>query len=115
MNPPESMKKLPLALVLALVLAISGLISPAMAQSDCRPAQADATRIVDRGRLKTVVGPLADFDPCHRSVRLDTPGFFATQRGDKPPLVIIAHGGGGLGGYEREFAKLLNRHGYTYA
>ncbi len=100
-------------LFVALALAVGALSSPAMAQSDCRPAPPDAMRIVDRGPVKTVVGPLADFDPCHRSVRLDTPGFFATKRGDKPPLVIIAHGGGGLGGYEREFAKLLNRHGYA--
>ncbi|MFM7009506.1 MAG: dienelactone hydrolase family protein [Betaproteobacteria bacterium] len=63
--------------------------------------------------MKTVTGPLADFDPCHKSVRLDTPSFFAKKRGDKPPLVIIAHGGGGLGGYEREFAKLMNQQGYA--
>jgi len=31
----------------------------------------------------------------------------------KPPLVIIAHGGGGLGGYERDFAKLMNQQGYA--
>ncbi len=85
----------------------------AWAQTDCRPFNPDNTKIVDRGPVKTVTGLLADFDPCHRSVRLDTPTFFAKKRGDKPPLVIIAHGGAGLGGYEREFAKLMNQQGYA--
>lgn len=85
----------------------------AWAQSDCNPSSPEDTKIVERGPVKTVTGPLANFDPCHKSVRLDTPSFFAPKRGDKPPLVIIAHGGGGLGGYEREFAKLMNQQGYA--
>ncbi len=28
-------------------------------------------------------------------------------------MVIIAHGGGGIGGYEREFAKLMNQNGFA--
>lgn len=89
------------------------LCSTAWAQTDCSPFNPENTKIVDRGPVKTVSGPLADFDPCHKSVRLDTPSFFAKKRGDKPPLVIIAHGGGGLGGYEREFAKLVNQQGFA--
>ena len=85
----------------------------AWAQADCSPSSSDDTKVVDRGPVKTVIGPLAKFDPCHKSVRLDTPSFFAKKRGDKPPLVIIAHGGGGLGGYERDFAKLMNQQGYA--
>ena len=85
----------------------------AWAQSDCNPSSPEDTKVVDRGPVKTVIGPLAQFDPCHKSVKLDTPPFFATKRGDKPPLVIIAHGGGGLGGYERDFAKLMNQQGYA--
>lgn len=85
----------------------------AWANSECSPASPQDTQIVDRGPVKTVVGPLASFDPCHPSVRLDSPSFFAKKRGDKPPLVIIAHGGGGLGGYERDFAKLMNQQGYA--
>lgn len=85
----------------------------AWAQTDCSPFNPEDTKVVERGPVKTVSGPLANFDPCHKSVRLDTPSFFAKKRGDKPPLVIIAHGGGGLGGYEREFAKLMNQQGYA--
>jgi len=41
------------------------------------------------------------------------PSLFSKKRGDKPPVVIIAHGGGGIGGYEREFAKLMNQNGFA--
>jgi dienelactone hydrolase len=97
---------------------ISGVVwvmvtSVAMAQDECVPFNPEDTKIVDRGPVKTVVGPLAQFNPCHASVRLDTPWFFAKKRGEKPPLVVIAHGGGGLGGYERDFAKLMNQQGYA--
>ncbi len=85
----------------------------AWAQADCSPSSPEDTQIVDRGPVKTVVGKLANFDPCHKSVRLELPGFFSKKRGDKPPLVIIAHGGGGLGGYERDFAKLMNQQGFA--
>lgn len=94
------------------VLALS-LAGPVFAQTDCQPAKPDDSRVVDRGPIKTVVGPLAQFDPCHASVRLETPSFFAPKQGDKPPLVIIAHGGGGLGGYEKDFARLMNQNGYA--
>jgi dienelactone hydrolase len=87
--------------------------SLALAQDECVPFNPENTKIVDRGPVKTVVGPLANFNPCHSSVKLDTPSFFAKKRGAKPPLVIIAHGGGGLGGYERDFAKLMNQQGYA--
>ena len=87
--------------------------SNAWAQTDCSPSNPEDTKVVDRGPVKTVTGPLANFDPCHKSVRLETPSFFAKKRGDKPPLVLIAHGGGGLGGYEREFAKLMNQQGFA--
>lgn len=96
---------------LVLIGALFG--SSVWAQSDCKPSSPEDTKIVDRGPVKTVSGPLAEFDPCHRSVRLDTPTLFAPKRGAKPPLVIIAHGGGGLGGYERDFAKLMNQQGYA--
>ncbi len=97
--------------ILLICLFFSG--ATAWAQSDCNPPNPQDTKVVDRGPVKTVVGPLAKFDHCHNSVRLDTPSFFAKKRGDKPPLVIIAHGGGGLGSYERDFARLMNQHGYA--
>lgn len=83
------------------------------AQTACNPAPAGTTTIVDDGVIKHVAGKLAEFDPCHRSVSLQPPGFFAPKRGDKPPLVLIVHGGAGVSGYEREFARLMNQAGYA--
>jgi dienelactone hydrolase len=85
----------------------------ALAQSQCVPSSPENTKAVASGSLKTVEGSLADFDPCHLSVQLDMPSLFSKKRGDKPPVVIIAHGGGGIGGYEREFAKLMNQNGFA--
>ncbi len=58
----------------------------------CAPAPTDPPRLYALpSGIHTVQGTIASFDPCHRSVSLRTP-FFA----DKPPLMILAHGGGGL-------------------
>ncbi len=83
------------------------------AQQDCVPAPPDSTRLVGNGQIHTVLGLLAPFDPCHRSVKLDMPGRFTRPLGDKPPVVIVIHGGGGLGGYERDTAALWNRNGFA--
>ncbi len=85
----------------------------AFAQADCRPNVQGLPTIVPIGALKSVAGALAEFDPCHKSVRLEMPAFGARKRGDKPPLVIVIHGGDGLGGYQRDFAKLMNQSGYA--
>jgi dienelactone hydrolase len=96
-----------------LFLCISILATNAWGQSKCVPSSPENTKVVASGNIKTVEGKLADFDPCHRSVQLNMPSIFAKKRGDKPPVVIIAHGGGGVGGYEREFAKLMNQNGFA--
>jgi dienelactone hydrolase len=88
-------------------------VGNALAQIQCVPSSPDHTKVVASGSLKTVEGSLADFDPCHRSVQFNMPSLFANKRGEKPPVVIIAHGGGGIGGYEREFAKLMNQNGFA--
>lgn len=94
-------------------LCIFMLASNAWGQSQCVPSLPENIKIVDSGNIKTVEGPLADFDPCHGSVQLSMPSIFAKKRADKPPLVIIAHGGAGVGFYEREFAKLMNQNGFA--
>ena len=59
---------------------------------ECAPTPTEPPRLVAYPTgIHTVVGSLSNFDPCHRSVSLRTP-FFA----DKPPLMIVVHGGGGL-------------------
>lgn len=87
-------------------------IAPAHGRADCRPADAEVARLVEiRPGFHRVEGPLAEFDPCHRSVRLSMPGFFADKLADKPPLMIIAHGGNGPGAAEQEMARRMNSRG----
>lgn len=94
-------------------ICIFMLATNAWGQSQCVPSSPGNIKIVDSGSIKTVEGPLADFDPCHGSVQIGMPSIFAKKRADKPPVVIIAHGGGGVGGYERDFAKLMNQNGFA--
>lgn len=99
--------------ILFVLAILTGGATQVLASTDCRPHDSADTQIVDRGPIKTVIGPLAKFDPCHPSVHLDLPGTFATKRGEKPPLVIIVHGGGGSGAYQKDFASLMNRNGFA--
>ena len=87
-----------------LVLSALGCITVA-AQPDCKPSGPQVAQLVEiRPGFHSVAGPLADFDPCHRSVQLSMPTFFADKLGDKPPLMVIAHGGNGPGAAEQEMA-----------
>lgn len=82
------------------------------ARNDCRPAPPGVAQLVEiRSGFHRVQGPLAEFDPCHRSVQLSMPGFFADKIADKPPLMIIAHGGNGPGGAEQEMVRRMNARG----
>ena len=82
------------------------------AESDCLPAPPGVAQLVElRPGFHRVDGPLADFNPCHRSVQFSMPGFFADKLAEKPPLIIIAHGGGGPGGAEQEMVRRMNSRG----
>lgn len=81
----------------------------------CNPAPKDVAQLVVlREKFHNVRGPLAEFDPCHRSVDLSMHSkFFGPKVEGKPALVIIAHGGGGLGKLEQNMATALNREGFA--
>lgn len=100
--------------VAAFVIFLSAVMSNASA-NDCNPAPKDVAELVEiRPNYHTVRGLLAEFDPCHKSVELSMPGgLFGTKREGKPPLVIIVHGGAGLGNTENNMARALNRRGFA--
>ena len=99
--------------VKASVVLVGVLICGAVtAQTDCRPSGPEVAQLVEiRPGFHRVTGPLAEFDPCHRSVQLSLPTFFADKLGDKPPLMLIAHGGNGPGAAEQELARRMNARG----
>jgi len=83
-----------------------------LAKTECVPKQPDAAKLVEiRKGFHKVTGPLADFDPCHWTVDLSMPGFFADKISEKPPLMIIAHGGNGPGSAEKEMVRRMNAKG----
>ncbi len=95
----------------ALLLSIASLCN-AQTKSDCQPAPPGVAQLAEvRPGFHTVRGNLAEFDPCHRSVQLSMPGFFGDKLADKPPLMIIAHGGNGPGSAEQEMVKRMNARG----
>lgn len=61
----------------------------AMEADQCRPQAIQRPTVVGMA----VHGELSGFDPCHPSVSFRIPT--ATQQGQKPPLLIAVHGGGG--------------------
>ncbi len=100
---------LPVAAFLrGLVLAALGAALPVQA-SECNPAPPAVATLQPRpSGLHSVLGPLADFDPCHRSVDLNLP-----WGAPKPALFIIAHGGSGVGLAENNLAYALRRQGFA--
>lgn len=92
-----------------------GLIATGQAVSadECRPHAVGTTelktlRIGDFDTL-TVEGRLAEFDPCHPTVKLRAPLFSSTQR----PLMIVIHGGGGLDKVTRAAADAFYELGFS--
>ena len=83
--------------------------------SGCNPAPPNVAELVEiRPNYFTVRGSLAGFDPCHQSVEFTIPSrSFSDNPSEKPPLVILVHGGGGLGRLEKNMAVALNRKGYA--
>jgi poly(3-hydroxybutyrate) depolymerase len=88
-------------------LLVFGLAS-AKAQ-DCNPAPANVATLKEiRPQSFTVEGPLAEFDPCHRSTKFQKPSVFT-----KSPLMIVLHGGGGLDGATRNAADSFRSKGFA--
>lgn len=88
-HPSDTIHRRLRALLASVLL---GLTACAHAQQACAPVSTDPPKLLPlMSGIHTVVGTIASFDPCHRSVSLRTP-FFT----DKPPLMIVVHGGGGI-------------------
>lgn len=90
------------------VAALTSLSFLASAET-CNPAPQDVAKLIEVApSMYNVKGKLAEFDPCHSSVDFDVPRTDA-----KPPLMIISHGGAGLGQAERNIARAFRKQGFA--
>lgn len=101
-----------LCLTPIILLIQAWLPESAWAYKKCVNNPAGVAKLIEiRPGFHRVSGVLADFDPCHPSVTLSMPSFFANKLSEKPPLLIIAHGGNGPGAAENEMARRMNSKG----
>lgn len=77
--------------------------------ADCQKYPLPVTKMVEVSpKFFAFMGSPANFDPCNASVEFKTP-----NSGEKFPLVIISHGGAGLGDAERNIASEFRRLGFA--
>jgi len=98
------------------VLAVAVILQISLAKSahanQCVAYEKSSHQLVQiRPGYHTVRGTLADFNPCHATVKLSMPGLFSSKIAEKPPVFIIVHGGGGLGKAETNLSAALNSAG----
>lgn len=96
--------------ICAVVLPFAWTLAPGAANAaDCVPVPDNPPRLqMIHAGMQTVVGPVASFNPCHRSVSVRTP-FFS----NKPPLMIVVHGGAGLDGATTAAADAFRGKGFA--
>ena len=76
---------------------------------ECIPQPSGAVTLVEiRSGFFDARGDYAGFDPCNSSVDLNLPSSADSTFPGKPPLFILAHGGGGKGTADRTLASKLN-------
>lgn len=97
-------------------LAVAVMLQTSLAKSahadQCVAYDKNSHQLIQiRPGYHTVSGELADFNPCHTTVKLSMPGLFSDKIANKPPVFIIVHGGGGLGKAETNLSDALNSAG----
>lgn len=93
-----------------LIAACLMALATSLAQSEtCNPPPVGVAELreVSPG-MYGVAGPLADFDPCNSSVDLNIP-----WGAEKPPLIIISHGGSGISLNEKNAAAAFRKLGFA--
>lgn len=92
-----------------MLCALTVMLATSFAHAGCQKYPEPVTKMVEvLPKMYAVLGPPADFDPCNASVEFKSP-----SSGEKSPLVIISHGGAGLGDAERNIASEFRRLGFA--
>jgi dienelactone hydrolase len=103
------MKKIFAAIFVLLVASVC----QAEESSGCKAFTKGQVEVKNFGRTSRVYGEMAPFNPCHKSVSLDLPSQGVNKLGEKPPVVVLLHGGGGLEGYQKSAAGIWRSEGFA--
>jgi len=96
----------------ALVFCVASLCQ-AEESSGCKVFTKGQVEVKNFGRTSRVYGEMAPFNPCHKSVSLELPSQGANKLGEKPPVVVLLHGGGGLEDYQKSAAGMWRNEGFA--
>ena len=94
-------------------LLIAATVCQAQDSSGCQAFTKGQVEVKNFGRTSRVYGEMAPFNPCHKSVSLELPSRGANKLGEKPPVVVLLHGGGGLEDYQKSAAGMWRSEGFA--
>jgi dienelactone hydrolase len=103
------MKKIFAAVLVFLVASVC----QAEESSGCKVFTKGQVEVKNFGRTSRVYGEMAPFNPFHKSVSLELPSQGVNKLGEKPPVVVLLHGGGGLEGYQKSAAGIWRSEGFA--
>lgn len=106
-------KLLILIIIIFITLSLSK-TALAYDRSDCVPFIKKKVEVKKTGQyMSQFVGEMASFNPCHSSVSFQPPSINSPRLGEKPPVVILIHGGSGLENYQRDAASVWRKEGFA--
>ena len=97
----------------AIFVLLVASVCQAEESSGCKAFTKGQVEVKNFGRTSRVYGEMAPFNPCHKSVSLDLPSQGVNKLGEKPPVVVLLHGGGGLEDYQKSAAGIWRSEGFA--
>jgi len=94
-------------------LLIASTVCQAQDSSGCQVFTKGQVEVKNFGRTSRVYGEMAPFNHCNKSVSLELPSRGPNKLGEKPPVVVLLHGGGGLEGYQKSAAGIWRSEGFA--
>jgi dienelactone hydrolase len=96
-------------LIITFILTISFTTANCASSDICNPPPENVATLKEIvPKMHTVSGPLAEFNPCDSSVRFHKP-----KDVEKPPLILVIHGGAGIDVATERVAALFRSKGFA--